>query len=75
MIKMTDTKRMRELLAYACVCFKNMTNPFETMHLQKMNVRLDECGDLSEEIASLIEDQVSEHDLLIATKLFEETQH
>lgn len=72
---MTNTKRMRELLAYACVCFRNMTSPFETMHLQKMNVSLDECGDLSEEIASIIENQVSENDLSIAEKLFEETQH
>jgi len=66
---------MRELLAYACVCFRNMTSPFETMHLQKMNVRLDECGDLSEKIANVIEGEfLSDSDIEIAEKLFEETQ-
>jgi hypothetical protein len=72
---MTDPKRMRELLAYACVCFRNMTSPFETMHLRKMNVTLDECGDLSEKIADVIEGEfLSDSDIEVVTILFEETQ-
>lgn len=69
-----DKLRYRKLLAYASVCFKNMTSPFETMHLQKMNVTLDECGDLSEIIANELADIVLDQDLVEAEKLFRETQ-
>jgi hypothetical protein len=71
---MTNTKRMRELLAYACICFRNMTSPFDTIHLQKMNVRLDECGDLSEAIAGMLEEYTIKEEIETAEKLFEETQ-
>jgi len=60
------TERLIELLAYAKVCFDKCTNPFETVHLAKMNVTSDECRDLSAEIASIIEDMVI--DLAINSK-------
>lgn len=53
-------KRLLELLAYAKVCFDKCTNPFETMHLSKKQVTADECRDLSAEIASIIEDAMSD---------------
>jgi hypothetical protein len=66
--------RYKELLAYTSVCFLHMTSPFETTHLQKMNVTLDECGDLSEIIANELADMVPNQDLIEAEKLFQETQ-
>lgn len=69
-----DKLRYRKLLAYASVCFEHMTCPFETMHLQKMNVTLDECGDLSDIIADELAGMVYEQDLVEAEKLFQETQ-
>lgn len=50
-----DHKRKMELLAYAIICFEKCTNPFALMHLQKKNVDADECRDLSQEIADLLE--------------------
>jgi hypothetical protein len=44
------------------------------MHLQKMNVTLDECGDLSDIIADELAGMVYEQDLVEAEKLFQETQ-
>lgn len=69
-----DKLRYRKLLAYASVCFKHLTSPFETMHLSKMDVTLDECGDLSDIIANALADMVYERDLVEAEKLFQETQ-
>jgi hypothetical protein len=69
-----DKTRYRKLLAYASVCFKHMTNPFETMHLSKMNVTLDECSDLSEVIADELAGMVFDQDLVEAEKIFQETQ-
>ena len=71
---MTNDKRLRELLAYAAICFENMTSPFETMHLSKMNVTLDECGDLSESIAGFLQMYISKQELEVAEALFKETQ-
>jgi len=51
-----------------------MTSPFDTIHLQKMNVRLDECGDLSEAIAGMLEEYTIKEEIETAEKLFEETQ-
>lgn len=51
-------ERLLELLAYAKVCFEKCTNPFETVHLAKLKVTVDECKDLSAEIGSIIEDEV-----------------
>ena len=48
--------RFIELLAYAKECFANSTNPFETRHLVKKGVTADECRDLSNEIATIIDD-------------------
>ena len=69
-----DRLRYRKLLAYVSVCFEHMTSPFETMHLQKMNVTLDECGDLSDAIADELAGMVLDEDLVEAEKLFQETQ-
>jgi hypothetical protein len=71
---MSTNLRRRELLAYASVCFKHMTSPFESIHLRKINVTLDECGNLSDEIAGQLADMVREQDLVEAEKLFQETQ-
>lgn len=51
-------KRELELLAYAVVCFRKGTNPFETTHLIKKNVRASECIDLTHEIADILEDEL-----------------
>jgi hypothetical protein len=51
-------KRLIELLAYAKVCFDHCTNPFETTHLVKKDVRSYECRDLSHEIADIIEKEL-----------------
>jgi len=53
-----EKKRSLELLAYAAVCFKHCTNPFETMHLAKKKVTADECIDLSNMIAGILEDEI-----------------
>ena len=59
-----NKNRRDELLAYASVCFRNITSPFETSHLVKKNVKLDECGELSEIIADLLEDEVYDNELI-----------
>ncbi len=70
------TQREKELLAYAAVCFDNCTNPFELIHLQKQNVSLDECGDLSMNIADIIKYWLDDSKLIkLMEKEFEETQH
>jgi hypothetical protein len=51
-------ERLIELLAYAKVCFDHCTNPFETTHLVKKDVRSYECRDLSHEIADIIEKEL-----------------
>jgi len=53
-----EDKRLHELLAYAKVCFDKCTSPFETMHLVKKNVTADECRELSQTIADIIEDEL-----------------
>jgi hypothetical protein len=53
-------KRLLELLAYAKVCFERCTNPFELVHLRKKNVCSDECIDLSNQIASIIDEWLNE---------------
>lgn len=74
--------RLLELLAYAKVCFDHCTTPFESTHLQKQNVKADECRDLSFKIAETVfeyiewnfkEDEV-EKAMEQARKQFEETQ-
>lgn len=50
-----DKQRYLELLAYASVCFDRCTNPFETVHLLKKNVKASECIDLSHQIANTLE--------------------
>lgn len=55
-----EQERLKELLAYASVCFKNCTSPFETMHLIKKDVSANECIDLSMEIANIIEENMNE---------------
>jgi len=51
-------ERLIELLAYAKVCFDHCTNPFETTHLVKKDVRNYECRDLSHKIADIIEQEL-----------------
>ena len=51
-------ERMLELLAYASICFAHATSPFETIHLAKKEVTLDECIDLSCMIANILDDNV-----------------
>jgi len=53
-------ERLIELLAYSKVCFEHSTNPFETPHLVKKDVRSDECKELSHKIADIIEDYLFE---------------
>jgi len=53
-----EERRLHELLAYARVCFDKCTNPFETVHLAKKNVTADECRDLSQTIAEILEDEL-----------------
>jgi len=60
-----EMKRSLELLAYAAVCFKHCTNPFENMHLVKKKVTADECIDLSNMIADILEDDI---DLVACTE-------
>jgi len=69
-----NEERKKELLAYAAVCFNHATSPFETMHLVKKNVTLDECGDLSFEISCLLSEEVSRESMEKAEKEFQETQ-
>jgi len=75
-----DERRKLELLAYAKVCFEHCTNPFETIHLLKKKVSVNECKDLSQEIANVIEDDLLEYYLEAeevmskAEKEFQETQ-
>jgi hypothetical protein len=52
------TGRQLELLSYASICFAHSTNPFETVHLQKKNVTLDECFWLSEQISKLLNEKI-----------------
>ena len=70
----TGAMRMRKLLAYASICFKHGTSPFETMHLSKLNVKSFECVDLGDKISDIIADAVLQHDLDEAEILFQETQ-
>jgi len=51
-----NEKRKLELLAYAKVCFDNCTNPFAPTHLLKKDVSSEECGDLSQMIAEILDD-------------------
>jgi len=53
-----ETERLLELLAYAKVCFEKCTNPFELIHLVKKRVTADECRDLSQTIADILEDEI-----------------
>ncbi len=46
--------RMTQLLEMAADKFDDMTNPFDRSVLIEHNITLDECGDLSEGIASII---------------------
>lgn len=50
-----DKERELELLAYAKVCFEKCTSPFETIHLVKKKVTVDEWIDLSRKIAECID--------------------
>lgn len=50
-----DEKRKLELLAYAKVCFEHGTTPFAMLHLNKKKVTADECKDLSNLIAEVID--------------------
>src|SRR5206468_8644967 len=47
-------ERMKQLLLDASKCFEELSSPFSTEWLAANNVTLDECGDLSEAIASAI---------------------
>ena len=47
----------KEVWNNAIKCFKEKRNPFDTDELCKMNVTLDECGDLSEGIANAMDFQ------------------
>lgn len=51
-------ERRQELLAYAAACFEHCTNPFEYVHLVQKKVTADECKDLSQDIASILEDEI-----------------
>jgi hypothetical protein len=52
------SKRQLELLAYASICFKHGTSPFEMIHLQKKNVTADECMWLSEQISYILNERI-----------------
>lgn len=69
-----NKQRLEELLAYAAACFNHMTSPFETMHLRKKNITLDECGDLSFEISNILSGYASNAAMEKAEKEFQETQ-
>jgi len=54
-----EEKRLLELLAYAKVCFEKCTSPFAHIHLSKKKVSADECVDLSNEIADILDTTLS----------------
>lgn len=54
-----DKKRLLELLSYAEVCFERCTNPFARIHLLKEDISADECRDLSNQIASIINEWIN----------------
>ena len=49
------TERMNELLKNAIICFNECRSPFSHHELSKMDVTSDECGALSEFIASRLQ--------------------
>jgi len=51
---MTVKDRTRILLENAARCFEELRSPFDASELEKMDVTLDECGDLSQHIGTII---------------------
>ena len=53
-----NKNRLAELLAYASVCFRHGTSPFETTHLTKKSVTADECKELSQKISDILDESI-----------------
>lgn len=53
--KLAIRGRRRELLEAAAERMRDMSDPFHTSFLVEHHVRLDECGDMSEDIAQAVE--------------------
>jgi len=79
---MKNFDREDELLMYASVCFDYCTNPFESMHLIKKDVRAGECIDLSNNLCDIISSYLAavygeesyQRAKKLAEKEFKETQ-
>lgn len=67
-------ERRCKLLAYVKVCFENNTNPFASVHLIKKNVNADECRELSQIIADLIDADLITEGVLEAQELVEQAE-
>lgn len=55
-----NEKRLLELLVNAIVCFERCSSPFSLSQLSKRNITANECRDLSNQIASILEEWISE---------------